>query len=55
MVKNLSVQEIHVGSLDHKDAMEEGVATPCSLVGCSLRGCKELDMTEVTEHTSKIY
>ena len=55
MVKNLSMQEIHVRSLDHKDALEEGMTTPCSLVDCGLRGLKELDMMEVTEHASKIY
>ena len=50
--------EIWVPSLGREDPLEEGVTTHCSflawrilgqrtLVGCSPRGCKELDMTEM--------
>ena len=57
-------QEMQVLSLSQEDPLEEGRATHSgilageshgqrSLVGYSPYGCKELDTTEVTEHTSK--
>ena len=58
------MQEMWVQSLGLEGPLEEGRATHSSilageshgqrsLVGYSPHGCKELDMTEVTEHTSK--
>ena len=64
-VKNLpalqELQEMLVRSLGWEDPLEEGMATHSSilawripwkrsLVGYSPLGCKDLDMTEVTEH-----
>ena len=58
------MQEMWVQSLGLEGPLEEGRATHSgilageshgqrSLVGYSPYGCKELDTTEVTEHTSK--
>ena len=53
------MQEMQVPSLSLEDPLEEGMATHSSireshgqrsLVGYSPWGCKELDMTEATEH-----
>ena len=64
-VKNpLAMQETWVRSQSKEDPLEEGTAThpvflpgkSCgqrSLVGCGAWGCKELDMTEATDHTRK--
>ena len=61
-VKNLpAMQDTQVQSLGWKDPLDKGIATHSnilawripwkrSLVGYSPLGCKELDMTEVTEH-----
>ena len=45
-----------VRSLSWEDALEEGMATHCSILACSLTGygpwgCEELDMTEVTQQS----
>ena len=55
-----------VRSLGQEDLLEEGTATHYSILswripgteepgGCSPQGHTELDMTEVTQHTSKQY
>ena len=68
-VKNLpAVQEtleIWVQFLGQEDPLEEGTATPSSILawripwtekpgGLQSLGCKELDMTEMTEHSTHI-
>ena len=64
VVKTLpAMQETQVRSLGQEDPLEEGMATHSStlageshgqrsLAGYSPQGCKELDMTEATEHTA---
>ena len=57
MIKNLpAVQETQVRSLGQEKPLEKGMATPIflpgkfhgqrTLVSCSPRGCKRLDLTE---------
>ena len=68
-VKNLpAVQEtpdIWVQFLGREDPLEEGTATPSSILAWRIPwtekpgrlqslGCKELDMTEMTEHSTHI-
>ena len=66
MVKNLpemqKTQEVWVQSLGWEDPLKAGMATHSSIIaweipwtesvaGYSTKGCKELDMTELSTHT----
>ena len=59
------MQEMQVQSPSQENPLEEGMATPSSmlawripwtveLVGYSPRGCKESDTTEVTQHAHTV-